>query len=70
MAAPRNKWKLLFKGHIEDFDNSSQQYWKEKSATEKFRETRLLIDQAMKIKGIRYSDVSRLLRTTAVLKRQ
>jgi hypothetical protein len=70
MVASLNKWPLLYKGKIEDFDNSSFQYWEGRSATEKFRETRSLIDQAMKLKGINYSDVSRLLRTTAVLKRQ
>ena len=70
MVVPRKKWQLLFKGQIEDFDNSSKPYWRGKSSTEKFRETRSLIEQVMNLKGIKYSDVSRLLRTTAVLKRQ
>ena len=64
------KWKLIYKGRIEDFDNSSADYWVNKSATEKFEETSSLVKQAMKIKGIKYNNVSRLLRSTAVIKRQ
>jgi hypothetical protein len=70
MGDSKDKWRLIFKGKIEDFDNTSHLYWKRRTATEKFAETKSLIDQAMKLKGINYLDASRLLRTTAVLKRQ
>ena len=66
----KTKWKLIYKGDIESFDNSFHGYWKNKTTTKKFDEVRSLADQAMAIKGIDYLNVSRLLRTTAVLKRQ
>ena len=61
---------MIYKGSIEEFDNSASAYWKNKSPSEKFKETKSLCEQYLKMKGIKYSDVSRLLRTTAVLKRQ
>lgn len=72
LEAPANmkKLDLIYKGRIEDFDNSFSDYWADKTATEKFRETTTLIEQVMKLRGIKYEDVSRLLRSTAVLKRQ
>ena len=66
----KKKWSLIFKGRIEDFDPSVLlDYWRDKSPTEKFRETSSLIENALKRKGKKYEDVSRLLRLTAVLKR-
>ncbi len=70
MKARKKNWKLIFKGKIEDFDNSDSAYWSTKTTSDKFKEVKSLCDQYMKIKGIKYSDVSRLLRSTAVLKRQ
>jgi hypothetical protein len=72
MLMPRKKknWKLIYKGSIEEFDNSHSSYWEKQSATSKFREVRSLCDQYLIMKGLKYSDVSRLLRSTAVLKRQ
>ncbi len=66
----KKNWKVIYKGPVEGFDNADVDYWKDRSSTEKFREVRSLCDQYLKMKGIKYSDVSRLLRTTAVLKRQ
>jgi hypothetical protein len=61
---------LIFKGSIEEFDNSESLYWAKQTPAEKFKEVRSLCDQYLRMKGMKYSDVSRLLRTTAVLKRQ
>lgn len=70
MAAKKD-WKIIFKGKIDDFDPSTSiDYWQSKSTAEKFKETCSLIDQALRLKGKSISDVSGLLRTTAVLKRQ
>ena len=66
----KKNWKLIYKGKISEFDNSQADFWSNKSASEKFMETRNLINQAMSIKGRSLEDASRLLRTTAVLKRQ
>jgi len=67
----KNKWKVIFKGDLDEFDSlCSLKYWENKSSTEKFKETTSLINNALKIKGKSIKDVSRLLRTTAVLKRQ
>lgn len=69
-AKPKN-WTLQFKGKIEDFDSlSSLDYWLKRSPREKFLEVENLISQAQKIRGKSRSDESRLLRSTAVLKRQ
>ena len=66
----KKKWKLIFKGNADDFDPSvSLEYWKDRPAKEKFKEVKSLINQALAIKGKKYADASRLLRTTAVLKR-
>jgi hypothetical protein len=67
-----NKYTLIFKGKLEDFDQKALdfEYWKDKSTTEKFEEARKLADHVMLMQGKNYKDVSRLLRTTAVLKRQ
>lgn len=67
----KSKYQLIFKGKIEDFDQKKldREYWKDKSTTEKFEEARRLADQLLIIQGRSYKDVSRLLRTTAVLKR-
>lgn len=70
MPISKKKWRVQYKGDIENFDNRAREYWMSKSSSEKFRETRSLIDTAMKLKGISYKDVSRLLRSTAVLKRK
>ncbi|RMD86429.1 MAG: hypothetical protein D6808_03305 [Candidatus Dadabacteria bacterium] len=71
MGKKGKAWSLLFKGKIEDFDPlQALNYWKDKTTEEKFKETRSLIDQALKMQGRSYEDVSRLLRSTAVLKRQ
>lgn len=68
----KSKYQLIFKGKLEDFDQREldREYWKDKSTTEKFEEVRRLADIVMQIKGKDYQSVSRLLRTTAVLKRQ
>ena len=70
MTTSRKDWRAIYKGPIEDTDNSDHSYWKDKSATEKFREVTSLIEQAIKLKGKNYADLSKLLRSTAVLKRQ
>ena len=70
MVSKKRNWKLIYKGSIEEFDNSDSSYWEKRTPSEKFREVRSLCDQYLKMKGMKYSDVSRLLRTTAVLKRQ
>lgn len=66
----RSNWQILYKGSLENFDNSDQDFWKDKSTLQKFDEVKSLCQQYMNIKGINHRDVSRLLRTTAVLKRQ
>ena len=69
-SARERKWKLEFKGQIEDFDpRSSLAYWKGKSADEKFAEVDTLIRQALLMKGQTDFDGHKLLRFTAVLKR-
>ncbi len=65
----KKKWKLIYKGEIDNFDNSSIDYWKNKSADEKFAEVENLIDQAMQIKNKDRKNERELLRTTAVIKR-
>lgn len=71
MNSKRKNWKQIYKGKLEGFDpNISLEYWENQSVSHKFEETLSLIEQALKIKGKTLSDVSRLLRTTAVLKRQ
>ena len=71
MSKKKRQWQMLFKGDIQDFDPAiSMKYWSNRSSTEKFRETKNLINQAMKIKGKSLKNASRLLRSTAVLKRQ
>ncbi len=65
------KWKLAYKGSLENFDpKTSLHYWLDRSPEEKFHEVVQLIEQAMKLKGKSLEDASRLLRTTAVIKRQ
>ena len=73
MVLPKIKriWKLEFKGKLENFNPcTSLDYWLKKSPAEKFREVTDLILQAQLIKGLEDKNVSGLLRTTAVLKRQ
>lgn len=77
LVSMRNKdnrkaaWRLEFKGRIEDFDAGiSLDYWKHKSASEKFAEVDKLIHQAQVIKGQTGRDGRELLRSTAVLKRR
>ncbi len=68
MVKSRKKWQLVYQGDIENFDNAeSLEYWKDKSANEKFAEVTRLIKQALAIQG-KTHDGSGLLRTTAVIK--
>ncbi len=65
MDGKRREWRVLFKGSIDEFDNSmGLEYWRDKSTIEKFAETRSLIDQALLMQGKSYKDVSRFLRYT------
>jgi hypothetical protein len=65
----KRKWKMIFKGKIEDFDPSiSLDYWKNRSTEEKFIEVDKLIKQALEIKG-KTSNGQKFLRTTAIIKR-
>lgn len=66
----KKKWDLIFKGKIEDFDNScSLDYWKDKSTDEKFAEVTNLIKQAQIIKNNTDFDGSKFLRLTAVIRK-
>ena len=70
MSSKRKNWKVIFKGDIEEFDALySLNYWRDRLPQEKFKEVSSLIEQAISIKGRSYGDASRLLRSTAVLKR-
>jgi hypothetical protein len=67
----RARWKMLFKGALKDFDpNCSMEYWRDKTADQKFKEVYELIVQACLIKGKSLTDASRLLRTTALIRKK
>jgi hypothetical protein len=63
------RWKMIYKGQLKDFDPlSSLEYWRDKTAEEKFFAVSALIKQALAIKGKTF-DGRKFLRTTAVIKR-
>lgn len=65
----KKNWQVLYKGPLSGFDHEFD-FWRNKTTTEKFAEVLSLTEQYMKIKGINPKDASRLLRSTAVLKRE
>lgn len=70
MTDRKKEWTLVYKGPLDNFDNASfLSFWRSQSTAAKFAETKALIEQAMTIQGKSYENVSRFLRTTAVLKR-
>lgn len=71
MKTRSRNWQLIFKGSIENFTgDDSLIFWQSQPSDEKFKEVGRLIDQALRMQGKGSFYELRLLRSTAVIKRQ